>query len=307
MTSRLKRKLFKPFFDLQGQLLQLQHELDALRLQTEQIAQRLDSIHSNTQSLYSHNWTSDKNLVFPDLGGLSIRIVALLRQLLPFDVKDRGFHRFGRELDGGYVMIDDLSMARAAISCGIATEVSWDREMAERGLIVHQFDHTVEASPEQHQNFRFRKLAIRSAAATGEITIPGIVAELGPDASGSILKIDIEGSEWDVFAAIEPQVLTHFSQIVVEFHDLHYLPQFIDKAEQAVRNLCTDFFVVHVHANNHEACYSIGGVIVPRVIEITFANRRVFESAPCTRNFPTEWDRQNNPHRPDIYLGKFNY
>jgi hypothetical protein len=253
------------------------------------------------------NWSADKRVLPPVYGGDSARVLAAMRLLEPWDVRDRGFRRIGREFDGGYVMVDDFSMVRAVVSCGIENEVSWDREMAELGFDVHQYDHTVGGSPEPNSRFKFHKLAIRASDAEEGITIRGIVASLGRKAKGAILKLDIERSEWPVLEAVDEKTLLTFSQILVEFHEMHYMPIFMAQAEAAFQKLARHFFVAHLHANNHEDAYSIGGVIVPRVLEVTFANRAWFEPVPLTRTFPTDLDRRNDPRRPELHLGRFAY
>lgn len=271
------------------------------------IQAQVDGLRSDVQATYFHNWSADKRIVSPVYGGDSERVLAVMRLLRPFDARGRGFRRVGREFDGGYVMIDDLSMARVAVSCGIDGDVSWDRDMAACGLDVIQFDHTVEGPPESNPRFDFRKLAIRSTGGRDGTTLKGIAEELGEKAEGAILKLDIERSEWPVLATVDAGTLAHFSQIVVEFHEMHYMPLFMEQAEAAFSNLTRDFFVVHVHANNHEEAYMVGGIIVPRVLEVTFANRAWFEPAPLTRSFPTPLDRRSDPRRPELHLGRFAY
>ena len=253
------------------------------------------------------NWSADKRVLPPVYGGDSARVLAAMRLLAPWDVRDRGFRRLGREFDGGYVMVDDFSMVQAVVSCGIESEVSWDRDMAQLGFDVHQYDHTVGGPPEPNSRFMFHKLAIRASDAEEGITIRGIVAGLGRKAKGAILKLDIERSEWPVLEAVDEKTLMTFSQILVEFHEMHYMPIFIEQAEAAFQKLARHFFVAHLHANNHEDAYSIGGVIVPRVLEVTFANRAWFEPVPLTRTFPTDLDRRNDPRRPELHLGRFAY
>ena len=35
-----------------------------------------------------------------------------------------------------------------------------------------------------------------------------------------IMKIDVEGCEWDIFKEVESEVIGQFAQIIVEFHEL---------------------------------------------------------------------------------------
>ena len=62
--------------------------------------------------------------------------------------------RLGRDGDGGYVMLDDFSGVSSALSFGIETDCSWDTAIAERGIEVHQYDHTVDGPPTDHPQFR---------------------------------------------------------------------------------------------------------------------------------------------------------
>lgn len=60
-----------------------------------------------------------------------------------------GFVRIGRKNDGGYVMFDDFESRKYAYSIGIADDVSWDRDIASRGLDVYMYDHTIQGLPEK--------------------------------------------------------------------------------------------------------------------------------------------------------------
>ena len=72
--------------------------------------------------------------------------------------------RLGAANDCGYVCLDDFHGVVAALSLGIAAEVSWDAEMADRGLVIYQYDHTVEGPPHPHANFRFHRRQIGASA-----------------------------------------------------------------------------------------------------------------------------------------------
>src|SRR5947208_2372208 len=65
-----------------------------------------------------------------------------LRLLRPHAVVDFSKARFGSANDGGYVMVDDFHGIDKAFSFGIDRDAEWDLSVANRGLIVYQFDHT---------------------------------------------------------------------------------------------------------------------------------------------------------------------
>jgi hypothetical protein len=66
--------------------------------------------------------------------------------------------RLGGPCDGAYIMLDDFKDVAGALSMGVGPDVQWDIAIAERGLKVHEFDHTVTAPPSQHPLVKFRPL-----------------------------------------------------------------------------------------------------------------------------------------------------
>jgi hypothetical protein len=69
--------------------------------------------------------------------------------------------RVGRENDGGYVMLDDFSGVSAAYSLGIKDDVSWDLQMADRGLTIYMYDHTIDALPMSHSRLHWTEAGIQ--------------------------------------------------------------------------------------------------------------------------------------------------
>lgn len=241
------------------------------------------------------------------------RALAILARLEPYDVAGLRKIRVGRDHDGGYVMIDDFAGIGAAYSLGISDDVSWDLGVAERGIVVHQYDHTVAGPPSTHPCFRFHRVGIAAEpAADGTLaTLTALVAANAADDAGAdlVLKCDIEGAEWAMLAGLEPELLRRFRQIVIELHGLRDLghPGFAPLAAEAVRRLTADHRVVHVHGNNYAGYAIVGGVPVPTVLELTLvraAGRRLIRPR---RPFPTPLDQPNDPGRADHALGMFRF
>lgn len=218
--------------------------------------------------------------------------------------------RLGSKADGGYVCLDDFGGIKAALSFGIDKDVSWDIDVAERGVVVHQFDHTVDGPPIPHQNFRFNKQMIAPKAEDGQASIHSIFESNSLSEPASvILKIDIEGSEWDVFDTTPEHELAVFSQIICEFHGFQFVEDeaFFQKVSRVLDKLGNLFQVVHVHGNNYCPMFSIGGVAFPSLLEVTFVNRGRSTFRETNEIFPTELDQPNNLKRPDFFLGRFNF
>lgn len=51
----------------------------------------------------------------------------------------------------------------------------------------------------------------------------------------------------------------------------------------------------------------VGGIPMPDVIELSFANRRFFDFGETDEIFPTHLDQARNANAPDLYLGTFRY
>lgn len=116
------------------------------------------------------------------------------------------------------------------------------------------------------------------------------------------LKIDIEGGEYPWLLHLENSQLENFKQIVIEFHGL------TDDgwgATQEVKTRCLEklsktHYIVHAHGNN----YGISVNYIPDVLELTYVNKKCFDSIP-ERNeipFPTLLDFPNDPYQQEISL-----
>jgi hypothetical protein len=218
--------------------------------------------------------------------------------------------RVGRESDGGYIMLNDFAGIAGALSLGIADDVSWDIDVANRGIPVLQFDHSVTAPPEGHELFRFEPLRVSQSDEDGAISLDTIVrTRLDADDAPLLLKIDIEGDEWEVFQALSETTLSRFKQIVCEFHDLDRLAEvaFSNTVKDVFEKLSRSHFVHHVHGNNCGNFANVANVIVPQSIEVSFASRSAYHTSEGTATFPTQLDRPNQPGRADLYLGQFRF
>lgn len=217
-----------------------------------------------------------------------------------------------RDSDGGYVMVDDFDGITGALSLGIGLDVSWDVEMSRRGIEIHQFDHTVEPPPEvaEHPLLHFHRcgIAARTDPAARMRSIDDILAdEMAAHTGDLILKIDIDGHEWETFEAMPAAVLSRFRQICVEIH--HPLARPGQRAKRArnlavLRKLHDHFAPVHLHANNAGPVRKLCGLEVPKLLEITYLRRDGRRFTDSTDPFPGDLDVPNVPAWPEIPIGR---
>ncbi|AUN95708.1 class I SAM-dependent methyltransferase [Pseudazoarcus pumilus] len=240
------------------------------------------------------------------------RACVLMHLLKPEALVDGDYVRLGRDHDGGYVMAADLLNGGVAYSFGIADDVSWDADMAERGYEVFQYDHTIERLPDSHERFHFEAVGICPSGRDGG-RLRSLYALLERNGHAArrdlVLKIDVEGAEWEVFAAMPAESLRCFAQIVVELHWLDRAGDaaFFATAHEALSRLRREFVPVHVHGNNYGGLRVLGGVCIAPVLEVTYVRRDLARTKPDDRCFPTPLDQPNHPDRPDLWLGRFEY
>jgi len=235
--------------------------------------------------------------------GLKDVLLTLLKPLKPMRAEGIGKVRVGESRDGGYVMLDDFAGIAAAFSFGIGPDVSWDEALAARGIPVFQFDHTVAGPPAPHDLFRFHPIRLGLEPGTGPLTdtlahLVEINSAVGDDL---LLKVDIENDEWEVFARVNPEVLTAFRQIVCEFHGLHQVsdPQWTERAARAFAHLTSHHQVVHLHRNNIAPWVAAAGLEVPMVMEITFARKGSYQFSETREPFPGPLDKSSTRFFPD--------
>lgn len=234
-----------------------------------------------------------------------LNLLALLR---PQQAKGMRKIRVGADRDGGYVMLDDLAEIEAALSLGIGPDVSWDLDLAERGIPVWQFDHTISAPPRAHPLFHFEpKKIVARQQSDNEVTLPSLLQ--GVTGKQLLLKIDIEGDEWNVLAQVESALLGNCRQIVMEFHDFLSIrnPAWTQKAQAALLAITRDYGVVHVHGNNLSKHILLKDHCLPDSLEVTFAHQRFYNLEPTDETFPGAQDKKNNRFFPDFQLGRFQF
>jgi len=120
-----------------------------------------------------------------------------------------------------------------------------------------------------------------------------------PDKTMIGLKVDIEGSEWNILDLISENQ-SRFEFLLIEIHDFD---KHVDQLRKFLCDLAGSFIVAHLHANNFETLGSNG---FPRVFEITLLRSSDSTASVQYRsNLPVPGlDVPNAKNRPD-YLIEF--
>ena len=204
--------------------------------------------------------------------------------LQPVALTNCRLERFGEAHDGGYLMCANLLDAvQSGYSYGISGYDKWGCDISSRlDVPLHQydcFDTTQPACPTGQTVFHAECVGNTSKTELGRSfdTIPNQIARNGDGAKRIVLKIDVEGAEWDSFAATPDDVLQRIDQLAVEFHWVRDEKQQWVQDEQYVRvvsRLKKFFHVAHIHYNNFSC---VGGLepFPAWAYEVLFVSKRL--------------------------------
>lgn len=222
----------------------------------------------------------------------------LLKTSLPEGTR---FVRIGSKTDGGYILADDISMHDFLISFGVEQNVDFEERMYALGIDgIHMYDYSVDGPPRPIKGAAFFKEKI--GVGIGETSLHECIQRT-PESVDYILKMDIEGSEWDTLAATKSLDLGKFRQITLEAHWMQNLwdDKFYMSVKNALENLRATHTPVLVHANNNVPLMVLGNSPMPMVFEVLYL-RTVDYSWP-EQNDPFEGlITRNDPHFPEIGL-----
>lgn len=216
-------------------------------------------------------------------------------------------YRIGSEHDGGYVMQKPFSENMIAYSIGINQDVSWDLDMVAEGYQIYQYDHTIKKLPKENSAFHWKKIGITGGEETAELkNLTTLLRGNGhAEASGMVLKMDVEGYEWNVFANLTEKTLLQFDQIVAEIHNLT-ADEERELKIRALENITKTHKVIHIHANNYGTMDYCGDLMMPDTLEVTWLRKELCADERYTGTLPRPVDRRCDAFSPEILLGYWN-
>lgn len=239
------------------------------------------------------------------------RIKKLTDLIIPRKVVGYEKVRMGGKHDGGYICVDDFLLTKKVISLGISDDVTWDLDVVNKNseITIYQYDYSIDNTPVFSPNFQFKKEKI-GISKNGDTEIKSICDIYNIDRSSRcVLKMDIEGSEWEVLDEIDLKTLDLFSQIIIEIHGFESITDdlWYYRVERVFKKIAKLYNLVHVHANNYAPQIVCGNLLFPCVLEMTFASKRIYYFENSNEDFPGELDTPCNGSKKDYYLGDFNY
>lgn len=230
-------------------------------------------------------------------------VYAVAKLLAPCITENMELVRVGGEADGGYLMIKDFNVS-GVISIGVGRNVSWDQAVSNQNIPIVLFDPTIRRLPSKVPNSRFLRLGVSGNPAKSDYKtleeLIGLARFNGQE--DLLLKMDVEGSEWECLEVTRPETLTRFRQMIFEFHDFHRLLTSgqSERVINVLSRLRQGHMPIHVHANNYGRVARYGRYWFPDALEVTYARRDLFDSDMRRPSLPSLLDRPCDPRVSDI-------
>ena len=226
----------------------------------------------------------------------------LVAELEPVTLSNCELARVGGPHDGGYLMCANLiAGVQSAYSYGIGGEDSWGCEIARTHRVpVHQYD-CFEPTKVQCPGATFHLNAECVGPKKDVVerrpfdTLANQIERNGDAGRRLIVKMDVEGAEWESILATPDAVLAGIDQMPMELHGIdepHVLA--------GLRKLKTHFYLVSVHFNN-QSCMNAARPLPAAAYQVLLVNKRIgiLGPPPPGSATPASLMAPDDPKSPD--------
>ena len=202
---------------------------------------------------------------------------ALLAELQPVKLANCEFQRFGEANDGGYILCANLLGAvQSAYSYGISGYDQWGCDVTHKfNVPVHEYDCfnlTVPSCPGGKTVFHGECVAGKTYTEDGRPfdTPENQFAKNGDAGKQVVMKMDVEGAEWDTLLRASDAVLQKIDQLTIEMHGIEEPERYT----AVVVKLKRFFYVANLHMNNFSCAEGVAP-FPALVYEVLFVSKRL--------------------------------
>jgi hypothetical protein len=198
-------------------------------------------------------------------------ITNIKKLLQPVEVEN--LKRYGGKGDGGYIFQSDLiNESSIAYSYGVGPTddlISFDKDIADLGKSVYLYDGSVQEFWDNRPEFFFKSEYVNSKNILTHIRENGHT-----NFTNMILKMDIEGAEYETLNNVDVSIFSYFNQIGIEIHNLVWQKSGGETILKLLTRLSDYYYLVHIHGNNCSPAIIDG---LPDVLELTYIRKDVFD------------------------------
>ena len=223
---------------------------------------------------------------------------AILAELQPVALKNCTLKRFGSANDGGYLMCENLiEPLDTGYSYGVGPNDDWACEVSRRYHVpVHEYDCFDPARPIcDGGRFVFHNECVGNRTGNREShffdTLENQISKNGDTGRRVIIKMDIEGGEWESLLAAPDELLASIPQLAMEMHGFDD-PRILE----VLRKLKRNFYLVNLHFNNW-SCTSKAAPLPAWAYQVLWVNKRIGIIDP-TAPVPAPMSPLNAPDSP---------
>lgn len=208
----------------------------------------------------------------------------LFEALQPVTLSNCALERFGGRNDGSYLMCGNLlDRVESGYSYGIGGTDRWGCDISTRAQVpMHQYDCFNPTRPRCWRGdtiFHDECVGAKAETLDGRVfdSVDNQLARNGDSGKRLVMKIDVEGAEWDTFLAMSDATLSRIDQLAVEFHwdEDPALGWADDPRYLAVIERLKGFFeVAHLHFNN-VACVGNLAPFPAHAYEVLFVSKQL--------------------------------
>lgn len=232
----------------------------------------------------------------------------MIELLKPYKINSNKL-RLGPDEDGGYVASTvSIDNSKALFTYGVGYDIRYEEAYRSKtGNDSYLYDHTIgrdngwNIGPQlnfYNEGLGFQDRCDDFINHYSKLNIDGDV----------LLKIDIEGAEYDYFEKVNVEKLSKITTgILLELHwvsDTGYQ----ERAKNILENLYKYFTLTHIHGNAWGALFEYKGHKVPETFELSLVNNKyITDKEIDNQNYPIEGlDVSNRPSYPDVDLSFLN-
>jgi FkbM family methyltransferase len=231
--------------------------------------------------------------------------------LIPYEFPN--LKRYGGNYDGGYILAENLlNESNIIYSYGVGPDESWitfDKEMLSLNKKIFLYDNLKDSSWISYNSIYFKSEYVNSKNIYNHI-----IENSHTGNHNMVLKMDIEGNEYETLLYCNDDIFKHFNQITIEVHDIvnsHLEPYYLINADDNIlrwenkiklfNKLNEKYTLVHIHGNNNSSRIIEG---IADVLELSYIRndcmpyKNILEES-CPR---AHLDYPNNTKLPDIFM-----